>query len=1109
MEERNSVQTVSKSGSIVESNKEYKSTNNHLESIRRNSIAKVEELLKSNQGQSYIPGQNSVLYNKKKTIDRLNSKNKKMDINNVKNNVQNEDYCENDSVREFKLSQFNPRESLKNYNIDVKGSPTSLADEVEHIDIEIDKITHSRKDIQAPTIPIQNILSDSKKNQKPDSLAANRFAGSMFSNRETVLSQNTSPTHKYFNTNNQKIDVPNSAAKVRKKSRFLEESALNEIIQTPERQLFHEMDISLNDEKQHMEMKGTNLEVTFNTRSQENMDIGNLEGNNNQNRLKEGSNNENHIKEESTEIEDKQLALNNSIDSFCKKKQQKLENESKNSMEEKPPDSLNSSNMSKKFPDKYGLIKKAFDFYDADNSGALDEKELNRLIFDICHNLGHQFSKDKFLDCYRIIDENQDGEIQFVELLTNLDKIYSVLKKEYTVSEKEMRQLAKRKPKDMSRMEKCLTKRFGEEITAKNKKNCDILASYSDTDGKELFNEYMEGIEAAKAIKKSLYSQSPPKTETKSFEQLINNPKESMGNVDIRGNYAERLVNSIKKQKSKKNAVKKNLTTSFCEVIKDESNQFKENPKNIGKVAEDVKNKIVVPKNTEIFNEFYGQTCSDKNIAGDCFGENFSSGNILDTAKDGNMSQQAFYTSRDRGRHKSAMDHYGKITNKFMHFKETGFTNKFQKNPAKCIQTTLDKNFLKLCDSFLNNQKKIHFFDKYDLTVQDEMIKTGKNEQMKLNSQGNSISTFIKSAIDSWERRKTLIKKTSFLESNKQSYVLKEDWNAQKTIERFPSLKYNSNIENPIKNCILPQNKKDAKTMLLQRSNMLKHISKVKSNQKEYKGRRVDYSEAEQEAIKYYKFKNSRFSKSRNRFAESEINISCRRNEESFYDNESENPNKNIAQKLIREINKISRQSKSFHLEPQTERKGSETARNQIYKQDNSKNHKAPLTERIRAIEKLDCNIENSFFDASHLDENAKARYQSLYNENADSYRNKYKRKFDKISGTSRNIHDKNYREKLMHRQKDKDINDQEKVLGEFEKKNYRGSDDISAQYYDNLDFILPDKMLMNIHQKIHETGKEKDDQDCNKDIIMQVKKNFEHVKKADGSEKKVVDNSK
>jgi hypothetical protein len=68
------------------------------------------------------------------------------------------------------------------------------------------------------------------------------------------------------------------------------------------------------------------------------------------------------------------------------------------------------------------LVKKAFDKYDVDGSGALDYDELNLLINDMCFHLNlpelGMREMNKILDT---VDESGDGEVQFEELLEHVE----------------------------------------------------------------------------------------------------------------------------------------------------------------------------------------------------------------------------------------------------------------------------------------------------------------------------------------------------------------------------------------------------------------------------------------------------------------------------------------------------------------------------------------------------------------------------------------------------------------------------------------------------------------------------------------------------------------
>jgi Ca2+-binding EF-hand superfamily protein len=70
------------------------------------------------------------------------------------------------------------------------------------------------------------------------------------------------------------------------------------------------------------------------------------------------------------------------------------------------------------------LVKKAFDKYDVDGSGALDYDELNLKINDMCFHLDlpelGMCEMSKILDS---VDESGDGEVQFEEFLEHVETV--------------------------------------------------------------------------------------------------------------------------------------------------------------------------------------------------------------------------------------------------------------------------------------------------------------------------------------------------------------------------------------------------------------------------------------------------------------------------------------------------------------------------------------------------------------------------------------------------------------------------------------------------------------------------------------------------------------
>ena len=73
MKEKNSLSMNPKLDSIRKISMRSIDIGDQLESKRKISVNKVEELVKTNLDSSFIPGQKSALENKKKTIDRLNA----------------------------------------------------------------------------------------------------------------------------------------------------------------------------------------------------------------------------------------------------------------------------------------------------------------------------------------------------------------------------------------------------------------------------------------------------------------------------------------------------------------------------------------------------------------------------------------------------------------------------------------------------------------------------------------------------------------------------------------------------------------------------------------------------------------------------------------------------------------------------------------------------------------------------------------------------------------------------------------------------------------------------------------------------------------------------
>ena len=63
------------------------------------------------------------------------------------------------------------------------------------------------------------------------------------------------------------------------------------------------------------------------------------------------------------------------------------------------------------------IVKKAFELYDADNSGFLEKDEIKKLLNDACSELGAPPITDAQLDeVIKTVDDNDDGKFSFDEL---------------------------------------------------------------------------------------------------------------------------------------------------------------------------------------------------------------------------------------------------------------------------------------------------------------------------------------------------------------------------------------------------------------------------------------------------------------------------------------------------------------------------------------------------------------------------------------------------------------------------------------------------------------------------------------------------------------------
>lgn len=73
-------------------------------------------------------------------------------------------------------------------------------------------------------------------------------------------------------------------------------------------------------------------------------------------------------------------------------------------------------------------VKKAFDKYDADGSGALDRDELGKLLKDMCFFMDlEELGQTKMNNILKFIDESGDGEIDYPELLVHIEKVVETL----------------------------------------------------------------------------------------------------------------------------------------------------------------------------------------------------------------------------------------------------------------------------------------------------------------------------------------------------------------------------------------------------------------------------------------------------------------------------------------------------------------------------------------------------------------------------------------------------------------------------------------------------------------------------------------------------------
>ena len=74
------------------------------------------------------------------------------------------------------------------------------------------------------------------------------------------------------------------------------------------------------------------------------------------------------------------------------------------------------------------VVKKAFEIYDTDGSGNLDANELGELLNIVSECIDLPPISDKQLElCFEVLDIDQDGDVEYKELIKNLTKLNDIL----------------------------------------------------------------------------------------------------------------------------------------------------------------------------------------------------------------------------------------------------------------------------------------------------------------------------------------------------------------------------------------------------------------------------------------------------------------------------------------------------------------------------------------------------------------------------------------------------------------------------------------------------------------------------------------------------------
>ena len=448
-------------------------------------------------------------------------------------------------------------------------------------------------------------------------------------------------------------------------------------------------------------------------------------------------------------------------------------------------------------PKMFHVVKKAFDFYDKDRSGKLEISEIGELLYDICSSMGHFFSDEKLEKCHQIQDENQDGNVQFNELLRNLDKIHFTLKSKvkYINEEEELRRKNHRDPIDfgfndavLDHMKKNNSKQsrkdkdWCHEVNFDNKreqeKNKDLETWFKmkkaiekskilSTNLKESFvKDYRQNIEESTSpvIKKKSKREKPKKNQTslKKKSKIGNN---SLGQSELE---SENKSNTKKSRLMKLDTKPINTHKSSIERQEDNTDRLSDNASTISPI----KNINIAPHNThnshyfsvgelKQYRNFSARMASDDNqIASNQFSNKINN-EILRNLNNNSLSPVGGDLSGINFKKNQTLDYkqlnddnvdhqheFDPIKKKTYHLNTDRLYNKLQKRTCKCMDFKPDKYFLKYLDTFLTYTPKLHFFDKYNIDTQAELLKGAFKERERWFKIINYMNDFIHSGKD-------------------------------------------------------------------------------------------------------------------------------------------------------------------------------------------------------------------------------------------------------------------------------------------------------------------------------------------------------------------------